>query len=380
MKLLFVVYRELTKGVGITKKIQAQSRAFAKNGYTVNLHSYKRLENGEFTSYIDEQEYENYGKGKLVIRIKTILNRKNIVKYVIKNQIQVVYIRYEFMADYAFLYFLKLLKKAGVIVVLEIPTFPYDHELKPKSLLSRIYCLMEKKCREKMNKYVDRVITYSDDKFIFKIPTIRISNGIDFEEIPLSTRNKVIDKIVFIGVANLGFWHGYDRLIYGIKDHIDGGHPITVHFNIIGNGDVAYRNSLIDLVGKLCLTSYVSFYENTEGEKLNDLFESSHLAIGSLGRHRSGITNLKSLKNVEYAARGIPFIYSEHDANFDDKDYILRVPANDSPINVGELVVFYASIQMQSVDIRDSIEGLLSWKAQIQEVVRSIGGVNNNKK
>ncbi|MEG2480028.1 MAG: hypothetical protein RSA50_07120, partial [Mucinivorans sp.] len=43
----------------------------------------------------------------------------------------------------------------------------------------------------------------------------------------------------------------------------------------------------------------------------DDLFEQADIAIGSLARHRSGITTIKTLKNREYAARGIPFIYSE---------------------------------------------------------------------
>ncbi len=38
------------------------------------------------------------------------------------------------------------------------------------------------------------------------------------------------------------------------------------------------------------------------------------MGIASLGRHRNGITRIKTLKNREYAARGIPFVYSERTA------------------------------------------------------------------
>mgnify|MGYP000644641746 CR=1 FL=1 len=41
------------------------------------------------------------------------------------------------------------------------------------------------------------------------------------------------------------------------------------------------------------------------------MFEQADFAIGSLGRHRSGITHIKTLKNREYAARGLAFTYSE---------------------------------------------------------------------
>src|SRR5690606_28530723 len=219
----------------------------------------------------------------------------------------------------------------------------------------------------------------SDDDFIFKIPTIRISNGIDFEGVPQKKTHGIEDKIVFIGVANLGFWHGYDSLIRGIKAYLDKPHTTEVFFHIIGNGDIAYKNSLIDLVNELSLTKYVTFYGNTEGDELTELFENSHLAIGSLGRHRSGITNLKSLKNVEYAARGIPFIYSENDANFDDKKYVLKVSPDESPIHVDELITFYISNKWDSNDIRGSIEQRLSWKTQMEKVVQSICQIGDSK-
>src|SRR5690606_34971338 len=160
MKLLFVVYRELNPGIGITKKIQAQCKALADNGYTVDTHYYKRLTNGDFASYINDQEFENYGKGRIAVRLKTIFNRKNIIPYIVAHKIDLVYIRYEFMADYAFLHFLKLLKGKGVSIVIEIPTYPYDDELKPKGFVSRLYNWIEKRCRKKMYKYVDRVLTY----------------------------------------------------------------------------------------------------------------------------------------------------------------------------------------------------------------------------
>ena len=67
---------------------------------------------------------------------------------------------------------------------------------------------------------------------------------------------------------------------------------------------------------------------------LDQLFSKADMGIGSLGRHRSGITHIKTLKNREYAARGIPFVYSEIDADFDHCNYVLKVPANETPINI----------------------------------------------
>jgi hypothetical protein len=67
---------------------------------------------------------------------------------------------------------------------------------------------------------------------------------------------------------------------------------------------------------------------------LDELFEQADMGIGSLARHRSGITHIKTLKNREYAARGLPFIYSEMDSDFEGKPYILKAKADESPIEI----------------------------------------------
>ena len=95
------------------------------------------------------------------------------------------------------------------------------------------------------------------------------------------------------------------------------------------------------------------------------------MAIGSLARHRSGITNIKTLKNREYAARGLSFIYSEQDSDFEDKPYILKVPANESPIEVNKIIEFYKKLNPIPLEIRGSIFSL-SWEAQMNKVIKAI--------
>ena len=94
-------------------------------------------------------------------------------------------------------------------------------------------------------------------------------------------------------------------------------------------------------------------------------------AIGSLARHRSGITNLKSLKNREYAARGFSFIYSEQDDDFENMPYIYKVPADESPIDVPRLIEFYTSQSLSPEEIRASIKHL-SWDEQMKKVSEDV--------
>ena len=102
------------------------------------------------------------------------------------------------------------------------------------------------------------------------------------------------------------------------------------------------------------------------------MFEIADFAIGSLGRHRSGITSIKTLKNREYAARGFPFTYSETDEDFDSTPYVWKVQPDESPIDIQELIKFRNTLKMTPAEIRESVRPL-SWKTQMQKVIDEAG-------
>lgn len=87
-------------------------------------------------------------------------------------------------------------------------------------------------------------------------------------------------------------------------------------------------------------------------------FEQADFAIGSLARHRSGIYDIKTLKNREYAARGFAFTYSETDTDFDHMPYVLKTVADESPIDISQLITFCHSQVLSPQEIRDSIRHL----------------------
>jgi hypothetical protein len=119
------------------------------------------------------------------------------------------------------------------------------------------------------------------------------------------------------------------------------------------------------------LEQYVIFHGKLFGEELDKVFNQCVFAIGSLARHRSGITHIKTLKNREYACRGIPFVYSECDSDFDHQPYVLKVPADESPIDIQKVVDFIDSVSCKPEDIRSSVEHL-SWKNQMGIVVEKV--------
>ena len=119
------------------------------------------------------------------------------------------------------------------------------------------------------------------------------------------------------------------------------------------------------------MEDYVILYGKKHGQELDILFDKCDFGIGSLGRHRVGIDKIKTLKNREYAARGIPFIYSETDSDFDDRPYVLKAPADETPVNIGNIVSFYHQLSFTPQEIRSSIADL-SWKNQMKHVINSV--------
>ena len=61
----------------------------------------------------------------------------------------------------------------------------------------------------------------------------------------------------------------------------------------------------------------------------------------------------------------------ETDEDFDKMPYILKVPANESPIDIHRLIRFYMELDLSPRKIRDSIKNL-SWKEQMMKVINNL--------
>ncbi|MDD3668364.1 MAG: glycosyltransferase family 1 protein, partial [Bacteroidales bacterium] len=208
---------------------------------------------------------------------------------------------------------------------------------------------------------------------IFNQRTIRISNGVDFDSLPLKSSYRNSPEVLeFLVVAELHYWHGVDRAISGIDKYIKSNPIQRIHLNIVGKPERASGFALKTQVESLDLGEFISFLGPLSGEELDEVFEKADFAIGSLARHRSNITKIKTLKNREYAARGLGFVYSEIDEDFEDMPYIIKAPADETPLDISKIVEFYNSTNLEPIEIRKSIEPNLSWKNQMQKVIFSI--------
>jgi glycosyltransferase involved in cell wall biosynthesis len=175
-------------------------------------------------------------------------------------------------------------------------------------------------------------------------------------------------------VAEVHYWHGFDRLIAGIGEYYKKGGTKDVRFHIVGGvadsemHDSMHAKGFAELIEKYGIAGHVVFHGQLFGRQLDDVFNQCQFAIGSLGRHRSGISVIKTLKNREYATRGIPFIYSEQDSDFDHQPYVVKALADESPIDIQQIIDYMDRFTMQPAEIRKTVEHL-TWKIQMQRVI-----------
>lgn len=370
MKALFLIFHGFDKANGISKKIHYQVKALKECGMDVRLCYYDITPQGERRWMIDDEVIADFGKGTTAKVWKRVYYSP-ILDYARRENIELVYIRSSHNANPFTLRLVKGLKRTGAKVVMEIPTYPYDQEY--VSLSMKFHLLIDRCFRSQLARRLDGIVTFSNAETIFGKHTIRISNGIDFDAIPVKrNQNDTSRELHLIGVAEVHYWHGFDRLVNGLAEYYRTNPEYKVYFHIIGPlAGEREREEIVPVIRENHLEPYVILHGPLHGEQLDELFEQADFAIGSLGRHRSGITYIKTLKNREYAARGFAFTYSETDEDFDAMPYVWKVPADESPVDIVKLIEFQRSLSSTPLEIRESVRPL-SWKAQMQKVVDKI--------
>ncbi len=262
------------------------------------------------------------------------------------------------------------LKKAGVKVVMEYPTYPYDVETSKEHYRYKPIFFLNRVFRRFLKNRIERIVTFTNLPYIDGVKTINISNAIDFRGVKLLDYKDHGDVFNMLGVAEVHFWHGYDRIVAGMAEYYkDPLNKREVHFHVVGNGAEEDLACLKDFTAKSGMEKYVHFHGNKNLEELDEFFNMADFGIASLARHRTGITYIKTLKNREYAARGVPFIYSEIDEDFETMPYIIKAPANETPVNISEIIRFRESLKVKPEEIRESITGKLSWDVQMKKVI-----------
>ena len=369
-KCLYITFQPLEEGDGASMKALAQKDAFEHLGFDVNI-VYGKKKDGSLDYYAGDELLVSNIRWRHIIFSNKLYN--SILDYIKNGRYGILYIRYGINASKPFADFLGRCNDIRCKIFLEIPTYPYDRENKtgfsPSSLKKRIYSQIEKKYRCQLEKSVYRVVTFSADKNIYGIPTIQISNAVSKIPTPYICP-PIAEEFNMVTVASIAFWHGIDRLIEGLNKYRDC--EIKVHLFVVGGGDDNEIRFLRGLVSKYGLYDFVTFTGPLTGKDLDNVFSKCHVAIGCLGCHRKNIKEVKSLKNVEYAMRGIPFVYSETNYDFDGKSYVYKAPNDDSAINIQNIIDFVKEMKCSPEEIRESVKNF-TWEIQLRKIVEECG-------
>ena len=350
MKLLYLSTWDFSneKSDGVCKKIYSQIAVLEKAGYEVDFIYHR---DGNIL-------YKEDGQEKIIGSVGNIKKTPaymKMYKFLKNKKYDWIYNRYGMM-DTFYYRVLKRLHKNGARIIIEIPTYPYVHEI-PKGVLYKLMILWDKIYINKLSDCVERIATYSLDEQIYGIKTIKIKNGIDFSLIKIKEIKRLDGMINLIGVAHLSKWHAYDRVIKGLHEYYTKAtNEAIINFHIVGSGDSLqeYEN----MVQEFGLKDHVFFYGNMHGDELDEIYNKCDIAVSSLGLHRIGVKDQASvLKSREYAAKGMPMISSILIDIFKPEDfkYICYFPEDETPIDMKRVLEFYTEITKSKKDIRHEI-------------------------
>lgn len=374
-KLMYILCQDIDgAGKGIGNKIRAQIFAFQKLGVEVSVSALKRNEKGQYIGReLNEcllQIFPHFRSTFFSWWWRVSYNP--LAQEIVSKRYPAVYIRYTHFANPFFIRFLQKLKKNNVRIFLEIPTYPYDSEFKHASWKLKLMGLVERFFRNRLKYSVDRIVTFSREPEIFGVQTICVHNGIDLSSIQQRSAKTVGKEIHLLAVAVVNVWHGYDRLIEGLRNYYDSNPSRRVVLHIVGDGNDQESARYRQLARSYNLNEKVIFHGFKKGLELDHLFQESDCAVGSLGFHRIGVDYVTPIKLSEYCARGIPFFYSGRNDLFDSLSFVLKVPADDSPIDINRIVEFVENIKVTPSDIRQFAEDNLGWEQQLKKVVQDM--------
>lgn len=364
---LYVNFYDEDESIGITKKIHSQIDALKRLGYKVTYTSY--IDNGVAIKNESGIIY-NFCLPKVSKQIFSYIKRF-LLLHCVNKFLRTTHERYKFAYlrwhtyDMPFLQMLKALKDQGAVNIVE--AHAYTPNLIPTSIMSRYQIYMDDKHYDEIHCYVDYVVAISEYDNIWGVDTIHIDNAVDCNLIRPRDYKRDDSKIRLLCVANERNYHGVDRLLKGMHTYNGNNSCRKVTLCLVGE----YMNSTVNLVKSLNLEGIVTFTGKLSGERLDMVYDNSDIGIGALAHHRIGMYSGSSLKTKEYFAKGLPFIYGWREPAFDDSyPYALRVPLDETPISIDEIVSFFDRIKNEDYlnEMREFALDNYSWDREFERV------------
>ena len=359
MNALFVANTELNKNEGIYKKILAQAKGLKNvvgNGWLLT-------KNGHGTKVHDFQnETATICGTNILDKAKEIIREKKI---------GVVYVRH-MLPSMKLILLLRWMKKKNVFIFYEIPTYPYyaeqfrtairKHRAIAKLTLDTIFWPF-------IYRYISKlVVIKSNSKAKTYEKMIEITNGADVDSI-IPKQNSVSSKskISMVAVGTIYPYHGYDRMLRGLKEYNSKEGRIPIEFHIVG------QSKTIDDLKKQSdefLLDNVFFHGVKSTSELNEMYSGFDIGVGSVALFRRNADIDTTIKVIEYYCRGVVVLTSGiSPMDKYDKDYTIHVRNDDSPIDITEIVDEYNKISQDKL-LKISEIGMekFSWNSIMKEL------------
>ncbi len=269
---------------------------------------------------------------------------------------------------------IRALKARGGKLVVEYPTYPKEAEN------SRFFV------RRQVFRHTDRVLARIHpmvdlytligapcDGTLDGRPAMNILNGVNLNTFPSHTPNIATATVRLLALASMSGWHGYDRLLQALSAY-KGNADVRVEF-VGGDGDGSLK-AWRAMATELGLDHRVTFHGPLYGAGLDRLIASCDVGVGSLGMYRYSIQHSMTLKLREFMARGLPFITATDDPALPAQaEYALRVPNDDTPISMEEVVTFARRVKADA-DIGGQMRAYarehLSWEGVLRDVLDKV--------
>ena len=285
----------------------------------------------------------------------------------------VIYLRY-MPTFHSALTALRHFKAGGGRLVLEYPTYPKEAENSRFFLRRQVFRYTDH-VLSRIHPMVDlyTLIGAQAGDTLDGRPAMNIVNGVDVDAFPPHLPNATDPTVRLLALASMSGWHGYDRILRSLAAY-RGDADVRMEFaGGDGDGSLAAWQAL---AGELGLTDRVTFHGPLYGSALDQLIAHCDVGVGSLGMYRYGLAQGMTLKLREYMARGLPFVSAVEDPALPaDTDFALRVPNDDTPIDM-EAVVAFARQAKRSVGLparmRAHARANLSWEGVLRGVLEKV--------
>ncbi len=364
---IYIVYEELDgRFDGVNKKIRGQIEALKRQGISVETVVFK------IGASI---------KARILYRLPFI-NMEPCWHYINEfDSCDFIYLRKPYLSLSFILFLHKIKKQSKAKVIMELPTYPYDGELKKRIIDYPLY-VKDLFARKFLHGNADRIACLTNDEIIFNVKTLKILNGFDFSQFRMDRKPRK-DCIQVCCVAKFEPWHGYERLLNGLIEYYKGGGVRSIIVHMIGDGEEL--NLYKKIVNKGSLNDRVIFHGYKTEKEIEGILNECDFGVASLGLYKINFTSVGCfLKTREYLAAGLPIIAGSKLDIMEYPElnpYVLAFENNPSDIDLHRVVKFYDELHQNSDDvaiavhIRNVAEKKLNIDAALKNVIDYINSI-----